>query len=81
MQGLTAVIQQKAQQLGFNRIGFVPAQPSKRLDAYLRWVDEEMYGRMGYMARPDRIIRRQDLNVILPIDHTEITDLVTWLIS
>ena len=66
MQNLTAVIRQKAQQLGFTQIGFVPAQPAKRLDAYLRWVDEEMYGRMGYMARPDRIIRRQDLNVILP---------------
>lgn len=66
MQNLTAVIQQKAQQLGFTQIGFVPAQPAKRLDAYTRWVEKEMYGRMGYMARPDRIIRRQDLNVILP---------------
>ncbi len=65
MEDLTAVIKQKAHRLGFNRIGFVPAQPSKRLDAYLRWVENEMYGRMGYMARPDRIARRRDLNVIL----------------
>lgn len=66
MEQLTAVIKQKAQELGFNRIGFVAAQPGKRLDAYLRWVEQEMYGRMAYMARPDRIARRRDLNVILP---------------
>ncbi len=66
MENLTAVIEQKARALGFNHVGFIPAAPGEHLDAYLRWVENEMYGRMGYMARPDRIIRRQDLNVILP---------------
>lgn len=59
-------IKQKAQALGFNMIGFIPARPARRLAAYLRWVDNEMHGRMTYMARPDRISRRQDLNLILP---------------
>ena len=56
----------KAAQLGFGMMGVVSARPAKRLDAYLSWVDKEMYGKMGYLARPDRIIRRQDPNVILP---------------
>ncbi len=30
------------------------------------WIEQERHGKMGYMARPDRISRRQDLNVILP---------------
>ena len=57
---------QKTTEFGFDLLGVVPAQPARRLDAYLRWVEQKMYGKMGYLARPDRIIRRQDLNVILP---------------
>ena len=59
-------LRQKAQELGFNMVGVVTAVPSRRLDAYLRWVTAEMHGQMGYLARPDRLARRQDLNVILP---------------
>lgn len=47
-------------------VGFVPARPARRLDAYLHWIAQEMHGRMDYLARPDRLARRQDLNVILP---------------
>ena len=63
---LTTQLKAKAHDLGFNTVGIIPARPARRLDAYLSWVDQEMYGKMGYLARPDRLIRRQDLNVILP---------------
>ncbi len=63
---LTAVIKQKVRALGFNMVGIIPAAPSPTLDAYFSWIANEHHGRMGYMARPDRIVRRQDLNVILP---------------
>lgn len=63
---LTAVIKEKARALGFSMVGIVPAVPSPHLNAYLSWIENEYHGLMGYMARPDRIIRRQDLNVILP---------------
>ncbi|MGF1503827.1 MAG: tRNA epoxyqueuosine(34) reductase QueG, partial [Anaerolineae bacterium] len=43
-----------------------PAEPSPRLDAYLRWIKAGMHGKMGYMARPDRVVRRRDPTVILP---------------
>jgi epoxyqueuosine reductase len=56
----------RARELGFNLIGITPATPSPHLDAYLRWIDAGMHGAMGYLAREDRVIRRRDLNVILP---------------
>ena len=66
MNNIVTQLQNKAKRLGFSMLGVIPAQPARRLDAYMRWVDAEMYGKMGYLARPDRIIRRQDLNVIVP---------------
>ena len=59
-------VRQKAQELGFNMVGVVTAVPSQQLEAYERWIAAEMHGQMGYLARPDRLARRQDLNVILP---------------
>jgi epoxyqueuosine reductase len=52
--------------LGFNLIGLTPAVPSPRLDAYLRWLEGGLHGTMSYLARPDRLARRRDLNAILP---------------
>jgi epoxyqueuosine reductase len=56
----------RARELGFTLAGIIPAAPSPDLDAYLRWIDAEMHGSMGYLARPDRLARRRDLNLILP---------------
>ena len=56
----------RARELGFNLIGVTPARPAPHLAAYFRWIEAQMHGEMGYMARPDRAARRQDLNVILP---------------
>lgn len=58
-------IKQKAYDLGFNIAGIIPAQPANTLHAYFRWIQAEMHGSMAYMARPDRQIRRQDLNNVL----------------
>ncbi len=63
---LSSSIKQQARELGFSMAGIVPTQPSPQLAAYLRWIEAGMHGSMGYLARGDRIIRRQDLNVILP---------------
>jgi epoxyqueuosine reductase len=66
MNDLTIALKQKAYELGFNMVGVVPAVPGRRLDAYLNWIEQSYHGLMGYLARPDRLARRQDLNVILP---------------
>lgn len=64
--GLTNELKEKALALGFSMVGVIPAAPGRRLDAYRAWIAAEMHGTMGYMARPDRVARREDLNVILP---------------
>ena len=46
--------------------GVVEARPGRRLAAYRRWLANEYHGEMGYMARPDRVSRREDLEMILP---------------
>ncbi|HEX6384249.1 MAG TPA: tRNA epoxyqueuosine(34) reductase QueG, partial [Anaerolineae bacterium] len=66
----TDELKTRARSLGFSMAGVVPAAPGRRLDAYLRWIASEQHGQMGYMARPDRVARRQDLNVILPGVHS-----------
>jgi epoxyqueuosine reductase len=66
MYELTEALKEQAFALGFNMVGVIPARPARRLAAYLRWIEREQQGEMRYMARPDRVARRQDLNVILP---------------
>lgn len=56
----------QAQALGFSFVGIAPARPSPTLDAYQRWLAAGMHGEMAYLARPDRLARRRDLNQIVP---------------
>ena len=63
---LTQQLKEKARALGFSMVGVVEARPSPHLEAYFRWLAQEYQGTMGWMARPDRQIRRRDLGVILP---------------
>lgn len=61
-----SAIRQRARDLGFSDVGIIPAAPSPRLDAYIDWIEAGMHGKMGYLAREDRQVRRRDLNVIVP---------------
>lgn len=62
----TAAIKSKARDLGFNLCGVTSAEPSPTLRAYLRWIERGMHGAMAYMARIDRVRRRQNLREIMP---------------
>ena len=62
----SALIKAQAQALGFSRVGLAPAQPAPHLEAYLDWVAAGRHGEMRYLARPDRLARRRDLQAILP---------------
>jgi epoxyqueuosine reductase len=66
MAELVQELRAQARALGFDALGVIPAAPGKRLAAYLGWVAQGYQGEMGYMARPDRMARRQDLGLILP---------------
>ena len=59
-------LRDRAFDLGFNTLGMIPAQPGRRLQAYFDWIEKQQHGEMAYLARPDRLSRRRDLNVILP---------------
>lgn len=59
-------IKQKARDMGFNLVGLTRAEPSPTLAAYKKWIAQGMHGKMGYMARDDHVIRRDDLNEVLP---------------
>ncbi len=63
---LTVALKEQAQKLGFSMIGVVAARPGKRLAAYKQWLANGYHGRMSYLSRPDRLARRENLNVILP---------------
>jgi epoxyqueuosine reductase len=62
----TDALKSRAFEMGFSLVGITRATPSPHFDASLRWIEAGMHGKMGYLARPDREVRRRDLNVILP---------------
>lgn len=63
---LTQAIKERGYELGFDLVGIAPADPPQTISAYLEWVRCGYAGEMGYLARPDRIARRQDLSIIVP---------------
>lgn len=61
----SGALKQEAQKLGFNLVGITQARPSPTLSAYHEWVEKGMQGKMTYLAREDRVIRRENLNNIV----------------
>ncbi len=63
---ITQGLKKEALALGFSLVGVVAARPGRRLAAYQAWIAAQMQGDMAYLARPDRLARREDLGLILP---------------
>lgn len=59
-------IHSEALKLGFDLAGIAPISPVPHVDAYRAWIAQGYHGEMGYMARPDRVARRENPGVILP---------------
>jgi len=55
-----------ALELGFDAVGVAPAQAGEHLPFYLDWLAAGYHGQQSYLARPDRLARRRNLNLILP---------------
>ncbi len=66
MSPLSQRIKQRGVELGFSTVGISPAEPASHLQAFLDWIEAGMHGTMDYLARPDRVVRRRDLALILP---------------
>ncbi|MCS7282074.1 MAG: tRNA epoxyqueuosine(34) reductase QueG [Anaerolineae bacterium] len=56
-----------ARSLGFDLLGVSPPTPPDwALRTYREWLAQGFHGEMAYMARPDRVARREDPSRILP---------------
>ena len=66
MKSLTEKICDRAHDLGFDLVGVTPGRPTPHVRAYHSWLAHGRHGEMGYMARPDRVARREDPARILP---------------
>ena len=60
----SALIIEKAMELGFERAGIVPVEESPHSDFLDRWLADEMHGEMGYMAR--NLEKRKDPRLLHP---------------
>ena len=66
MMKLEVELERRASALGFSAIGICGPEAARRLPAYLQWLVDGHHGEMGYMARPDRVERRRNPQIILP---------------
>ena len=61
---LASQIKAKARELGFDRTGIAPAEPSRYRDYFRQWLDDGQAGAMQYLA--DRFGQRTDPAAYLP---------------
>ena len=52
----------EARALGFEMAGVVTRGDSEHMGHFRRWLESGMHGRMDYLARPDAVTRRADLD-------------------
>ena len=57
---------EQARALGFDMAGVVAEGRSRHLDRFREWLAAGMHGTMDYLARPDAVRRRGDLDLTLP---------------
>ncbi|KPK65784.1 MAG: hypothetical protein AMS21_03845, partial [Gemmatimonas sp. SG8_38_2] len=60
------MIKQRASELGFELVGFAPAQRPTHADFYLDWLNRGYAGTMAYLGRPDAVKRRLAPSDALP---------------
>jgi epoxyqueuosine reductase len=63
---LTRPLLSRAHDLGFDLAAVVPAAPPTTMSHYRAWIGSGYHGDMAYLARPDAMDRRGDLQRILP---------------
>jgi len=56
---------QRFRDVAFDLVGVTPARPAPHREAYHRWLAQGYHAGMAYMARPDRVARRDDPRRIL----------------
>ena len=56
----------EARALGFQMAGVVSLERSGHMSHFRRWIAAGLHGEMAYLARPDAVSRRADLDLTLP---------------
>ena len=56
----------EAFRLGFELVGIVPVAPPDTVARYRAWLESNYHGDMAYLARPDAVAKREDLDSVLP---------------
>jgi epoxyqueuosine reductase len=70
MTSLAALITERAHELGFSDVGFVPAQPLRHAEHLRRWLDDGFAGEMAWMHRHEAL--RTDPRLLEPGTRTVI---------
>ena len=66
MEELKKAIKAEAEKLGFCLCGFTGAETPEDYLRYLRWLEDDPVGTMGYLKREDAVAKRADLRQLLP---------------
>ena len=65
-QSIKELIKAEAEKLGFCLCGFTGPGPLEDFTRYLRWLEDDPVGTMGYLKREDAVARRADIRLLLP---------------
>jgi len=68
----------RATQLGFAKVGIIPAAPAQTFSAYADWLEQGMHGDMAWMKREDHMQKRKDVREILPTAKSIVTLLTVY---
>lgn len=60
------LIKAEAKRLGFAFCGVASPETGEAFKRYQAWLDEGLYAKMAYLARPDAIAKRQNVEALLP---------------
>lgn len=70
MPNIKETIKAESQKLGFCLCGFTDAKPLEDYSRYLRWLEDDPVGTMGYLKREDALLKRADPHMLLPDART-----------
>ncbi|HOG78536.1 MAG TPA: tRNA epoxyqueuosine(34) reductase QueG [Anaerolineaceae bacterium] len=66
MNGLRQVLQDCAEARGLHLLGISPAQMPTHIEVYEKWIEAGKQAEMGYLARPDAVVKRRNPAELLP---------------
>ncbi len=66
LESLADFARERAEALGFSLVGITGSAPSSHIPFLQRWLADGRHGEMGYLARPDAVVRRGGVRESMP---------------